>query len=152
MAFYRERLAKKVIDNCANKKYEFGNKVGLISSSSSKNMIILAIEVFDGNPHDSNTIEPLLNQMDNNLDYLPKELVYDRGGRGKRNIKGIEILTPRPPLKNDSKYEKLKKRKKFRRRAAIEPIIGHLKTDFRMHKNYLKSRSGYFAKLQNAYA
>lgn len=50
-----------------DKKYEFGNKVGLISSSSSKNMIILAIEVFDGNPHDSKTIEPLLNQMENNM-------------------------------------------------------------------------------------
>lgn len=112
-----------------DKKYEFGNKVGLISSSSSKNMIILAIEVFDGNPHDSKTIEPLLNQMENNMDYLPKELVYDRGGKGKRNIKGVEILTPRPPLKNDSEYEKLKKRKKFRRRAA------------RTHHRTLKNRS-----------
>jgi len=31
----------------------------------------------------------------------------------------------------------LKKRKKFRRRAAIEPVIGHLKKDFRMEQNYL---------------
>ena len=29
------------------------------------------------------------------------------------------------------------KRRKFRRRAAIEPVIGHLKTDFRMEQNYL---------------
>ncbi|VAV84343.1 hypothetical protein MNBD_BACTEROID02-887, partial [hydrothermal vent metagenome] len=26
---------------------------------------------------------------------------------------------------------------KFRRRAAIEPVIGHLKTDFRLNQNYL---------------
>ena len=31
-----------------------------------------------------------------------------------------------------------KKRKKFRRRAAIEPVIGHLKKYFRMGENYLK--------------
>jgi IS5 family transposase len=31
--------------------------------------------------------------------------------------------------------------KKFRRRAAIEPVIGHLKCDFRMAQNYLHGRS-----------
>ncbi|MEX1002049.1 MAG: transposase [Crocinitomicaceae bacterium] len=41
------------------------------------------------------------------------------------------------PLKRDSEYQKKKKRKKFRRRAAIEPLIGHLKTDYRMGQNYL---------------
>ena len=38
----------------------------------------------------------------------------------------------------DSRYTKLKKRRRFRRRAAIEPVIGHLKTDFHMGQNYLK--------------
>ncbi|MEZ4906379.1 MAG: hypothetical protein R2771_01760 [Saprospiraceae bacterium] len=32
---------------------------------------------------------------------------------------------------------KVKQEKKFRRRAAIEPVIGHLKTQFRMGQNYL---------------
>ena len=36
------------------------------------------------------------------------------------------------------RYERMKKRKKFRRRAAIEPVIGHLKKYFRMGENYLK--------------
>jgi IS5 family transposase len=35
-------------------------------------------------------------------------------------------------------YEKRVKRKKFRRRAAIEPVIGHLKKYFRMEQNYLQ--------------
>ena len=34
------------------------------------------------------------------------------------------------------------KRKKFRNRAAIEPIIGHLKTDFRLAKNYFMGETG----------
>lgn len=46
-------------------------------------------------------------------------------------------MTPKTPLKQDNNYQKSKKRKKFRRRAAIEPVIGHLKKEFRMEQNYL---------------
>ncbi len=123
----------------AHKKYEYGNKVGLMVNP--QNLVIVAIESFEGNPHDSRTIEPLLNQMKNNFQYLPQEVVYDRGGRGRTEIIGVKISTPKPGLKSDSQYQKRKKRKKFRRRAAIEPVIGHLKTDFRMAQNYLHGRA-----------
>jgi IS5 family transposase len=79
--------------------------------------------------------------MENNFNYLPQEVVYDRGGRGKPNIKGVTISTPKPLKKSASAYQKRKTRKKFRRRAAIEPVIGHLKTDFRMGQNYLNGRN-----------
>jgi len=119
-----------------HKQYEFGNKVGLITTS--KTLIITAIKSFTGNPHDSKTIEPLLNQMQNNINYLPKEVVYDRGGKGQKQVGQTKISTPDyRPLKRDTEYQKRVKRKKFRRRAAIEPIIGHLKTGFRMGQNYL---------------
>lgn len=49
---------------------------------------------------------------------------------------------PKPPLKRDSEYQKRKKRKHFRKRAAIEPIIGHLKQDHRAVRNFLKGQSG----------
>ena len=119
----------------AHKPYEFGNKVGLVTTA--KTTIITAIKSFVGNPHDSKTIEPLLDQMQNNLGHTPKEIVYDRGGKGQKLIGDTLISTPSKPLKRDSQYQKKKKRIKFRRRAAIEPIIGHLKTDFRMGQNYL---------------
>ena len=118
-----------------HKPYEFGNKVGL--AITSKTTIITAIKSFIGNPHDSKTIEPLLNQMQENLGYTPSEVIYDRGGKGQKQIGDTIISTPSKPLKRDSQYQKRKKRLKFRRRAAIEPIIGHLKTDFRMGQNYL---------------
>lgn len=123
----------------AHKKYEYGNKVGLMLNP--KSLVILSIDSFEGNPHDSKTIEPLLNQMENNFQYLPQEVVYDRGGRGKSIIKGVTISTPNPAKKSDSPYQKRKVKKKFRRRAAIEPVIGHLKTDFRMAQNYLHGKS-----------
>lgn len=120
----------------AHKQYEFGNKVGLITTS--KTLIITAIKSFTGNPHDSKTIEPLLDQMQQNINFVPKEVVYDRGGKGQKQIMDTKISTPDyRPLKRDTEYQKRCKRKKFRRRAAIEPVIGHLKTDFRMGQNYL---------------
>lgn len=123
----------------AHKQYEFGNKIGLMVNP--KTLVILGIESFSGNPHDSHTIEPLLNQIKNNLNYLPQEIVYDRGGKGKKIINGVEINTPTKPTKNTTPYQKITARKKFRRRAAIEPVIGHLKTDHRMGKNYLGGES-----------
>ncbi len=118
-----------------HKKYEFGNKIGLIVDS--KSLVILAVESYKGNPHDSKTIEPLIEQVERNFGYKPEEIIYDRGGRGKKEIRGVKILTPGKALKKDTAYEKRKKRKKFRRRAAIEPVIGHLKKDHRMGVNYL---------------
>jgi len=120
----------------AHKQYEFGTKVGLITTS--KTLIITAIKSFEGNPHDSRTIEPLLDQLQSNFKHTPKEVVYDRGGKGVKQIGETKISTPDyRPLKRDTTYQKKCKRKKFRRRAAIEPVIGHLKTDFRMGQNYL---------------
>jgi len=123
----------------AHKKYEFGNKIGLMVNPV--DLVILGVESYEGNPHDSKTIEPLLNQMEKNLNYHPEEVIYDRGGRGVSEINGVKISTPKPPLKRDSQYQKMKKRKKFRRRAAIEPVIGHLKKEFRMGQNYLHGES-----------
>jgi IS5 family transposase len=131
----------------AHKPYEFGNKVGLFTTS--KTLIITAIKAFEGNPHDSKTIEPLLDQVIKNELTLPSEVVYDRGGRGQKLIGDTIISTPdNRPLKRDTEYQRKQKRKKFRRRAAIEPVIGHLKTDFRMGQNYLHGR---FSPQMNAF-
>jgi transposase, IS5 family len=126
----------------AHKQYEFGNKLGLITTSGKGKKIILGIKAFLQTPYDGHTIEPLLEQMENNGQELPKELVYDRGGRGKSEIKGVKISIPSTPRKTDNAYQKQVKRKKFRTRAAIEPIIGHLKTDFRLAQNYFLGESG----------
>ena len=90
-------------------------------------MVILAVQSYEGNLHDSKTIESLLNQMKTNLNYQPEEVICDIGGRGRTNINGVTISTHKPLLKRDSRYQKITKRKKFRRRDAIEPVIGHLK-------------------------
>lgn len=52
------------------------------------------------------------------------------------------ISIPGNVRKRDTKEEREIKREKFRRRAAIEPVIGHLKSDHRMARNYLKGFAG----------
>jgi IS5 family transposase len=51
-------------------------------------------------------------------------------------------VTPGRPKKNATAYEKRKAKARFRRRAAIEPRIGHLKSDFRLGRNFLKGQVG----------
>ena len=114
----------------------------MITTANKGKKIILGIKAFLQTPYDGHTIEPLLEQMENNGQKLPKELVYDRGGKGKSEIKGVKISIPSTPRKKDTAYQKQTKRKKFRTRAAIEPIIGHLKTDFRLAKNYFMGETG----------
>jgi IS5 family transposase len=135
-------FTKCIAKGKAHKQYEFGNKAGMITGGRKGRKIILSIKGFMENLFDGNTIEPLLNQMETNELLLPKELAYDRGGKGKSEIKGVKILIPAPPKKTDSDYQKQSKRKKHRARAAIEPIISHLKYDYRLSDNYFGGEKG----------
>lgn len=126
----------------AHRRYEFGNKTGLITTGSKGKKIVTAIKAFLDNPYDGHTIDPLLEQMEQNKFKLPEELAYDRGGKGRKKIKGVTIITPAKPRATDTVYQKRRKRSKCRARAAIEPIIGHLKKDFRMEQNYLWGEKG----------
>ncbi len=98
MRSIREYIKKKVFDE------QFRNKVGL--NIDTKNLIIQSILAFKGNPHDSKTIEPLIEQSLKLTGYIPNEIVYDRGGRGPKEIMGSKISTPSKPLKKDSNMRK----------------------------------------------
>ena len=54
--------------------------------------VILAIKDIQGNPHDSKTIKPLLEQIQNDELLLPKEVIYDQGGRGLQGY-ALPLLT-----------------------------------------------------------
>ena len=43
---------------------------------------------------------------------------------------------------NDTRYEREKKRAKCRRRVAIKSVTDHLKSGFRLARNYLKDVTG----------
>jgi len=75
---------------------------------------------------------------------LPDELICDRGYRGKTKIGECQISIPKPLPKSATRYQKQKVQLKFRRRASIEPVIGHLKYQHRMARNFLKGQLGDF--------
>jgi transposase, IS5 family len=87
--------------------------------------------------HDSKTIPEALEQYERLNGALPKEVYVDRGYRGRSEYKTAKICVPKPD-KNITKAS----RKKHSKRAAIEPVIGHLKQHYRLCRNYLKGILG----------
>ncbi len=55
---------------------------------------------------------------------------------------GTTIVIPDSSGKQGTTYQKQKLRKGFKRRAAIEPKIGHLKQDHRLSRNFYKGIGG----------
>ena len=123
-----------------SKKFEFGNKSGIVLTKISK--IVVGALAFEGNPYDGHTLEEHLIQTEYLTQKRPKTGIVDRGYKGKKNINGTEIILPSAPKKNSTQYQQQKARKQFRARAGIEPVIGHIKHDHRMLRNYLKGAIG----------
>ena len=121
-----------------HKKYEFGNKVSVVRSLSG---LILGALSFR-NEYDGHTIDKSLEQVKRISGKELKRLAGDRGYRGKKKSGVTEILIPDIPKATDSYYKKRKKRKLFCKRAGIEPTIGHLKSDFRLGRNFYKGVFG----------
>lgn len=69
-------------------------------------------------------------------------LAGDRGYRGRKEINGTKIMIPDVPRKSDSRYQKRKKHKLFCKRAGIEPTISHLKSHYRLGRNFYKGVVG----------
>ena len=51
-------------------------------------------------------------------------------------------MIPDVPGKSGSRYQKLKKHKLFCKRAGMEPTTGHLKSDYRLGRNFYKGVVG----------
>ena len=66
-----------------------------------------------------------------------KNIFLDRGYRGPKKINDTYLYTPKP-----DKNITTTKRRRHKRRAAIEPTIGQLKHDHRVIRNYLKGTVG----------
>lgn len=123
-----------------HKKYEFGTKASVAKTKDS-NILIGALS-FEENRYDGHTLPDVLAQIERILGHIPKICLGDRGYRGKSKVKDTLILTPKPPGKNASKTLEAEMRRRFQRRAAIEPVIGHLKSDHRLNRNFLKGFAG----------
>jgi IS5 family transposase len=122
-----------------HKKYEFGSKVSIIKTKNT-GVIIGAINI-EKNDYDAHTLIPALEQQQRLTGHILKNNFVDRGYRGVSHVLGTNILTPQN-YSHLNNYQKQKMRNGFRRRAAIEPVIGHLKSDYRLSRNFYKGVFG----------
>lgn len=121
-----------------HKKYEFGNKVSIVYNLSG---VIVGAMGFR-NEYDGHTLEPALQQVEALTGKAPRTASVDRGYRGKSMIGGTKIQIPKPFGKRQSQYQQQKLKQAHRKRAAIEPVIGHLKSDHRLNRNFYKGIFG----------
>jgi transposase, IS5 family len=121
----------------AHKNYEFGCKASLASTNGGN--FIVAAMAHHGRPYDGHTLRQVLDRAATLTGVKPAEVHVDLGYRG-HGIKddGTEIIMAR---RKRGMTGTLRKRQK--RRAAIEPIIGHCKNDRKVGpRNWLKGKRG----------
>jgi IS5 family transposase len=119
----------------AHKRYEFGCKVSV--AATSKGGWFVGAKAVHGNPYDGHTLKDALGQVER-LAQKPEHVFVDLGYRG-HNYKGtseVHVDKRRRGTTAKSLWRWMK------RRAAIEPGIGHLKREHRMDRCRLKGIEG----------
>lgn len=125
------------------KKHEYGSKVVV---STDKNGFVVHHEEYDYNVGDINTFETTVEGWEEATGQIAEECAADRGFHATEyapKIKQIKYLAI--PTKGKTKHPDSKKapfKRLQRKRAAQEPIIGHLKSDHRMNLNRYKGFDG----------
>ena len=123
----------------ARTPYEFGVKVGIASTLQGN--LIVGARAFHGNPYDGHTLHEQLEQASilmQDLHTKPTTAFVDLGYRGVDADNPDVQIVHRGKAKRISEQDK----KNLKRRQAIEPIIGHLKSDHRMDRCPLKGQLG----------
>ena len=124
-----------------HRKYEFGSKSSVLITK--KSGIIVGALAFKGNPYDGNTLEPALEQSERLRGVKALKAIVDEGYRGRAKIGDTEILRVHQLKKKE--YSKYKWKQWFKRRASVEAVISHLKSNHRMGRNYLKGTIGEYS-------
>jgi IS5 family transposase len=123
----------------ARTPYEFGVKVGI--ASTLKGNLIVGARAFHGNPYDGHTLAEQLEQA--------SILMQDKGVKPSRvfvdlGYRGVEADNPEVRIVHRGKAKRITQQegKLLKRRQAIEPIIGHLKSEHGMGRCHLKGAMG----------
>jgi len=119
----------------AHKRYEFGCKVSV--AATSRGGWFLGAMALHGNPYDGHSLTEALSQVER-LSRKPEHVFVDMGYRGHGYDGDIEIHVDKRTRGRTAKSLW----RWMKRRAAIEPGIGHLKREHRMDRNRLKGRLG----------
>jgi len=125
----------------AHKPYEFGVKVSVATTlkHSMGGQFVVHAQALPGNPYDGHTLAGVIPAIEQLVGNTIERLHADAGYRGHNA----------PPEYKFKIYTSKQKRRvtpaikrEMKRRAAVEPVIGHLKEDHRLDRNYLAHRHG----------
>ena len=120
----------------AHKRYEFGQEVAL-ATTNRRDWFVGALLV-EGNPYDGHTLNRTLQQVEQVTGMTPSDAYVDKGYRG-HDYQGdatIHLAGSRSKRLTETQ------RRRRKRRSAIEPKIGHAKSENRMGRCYLKGLAG----------
>jgi IS5 family transposase len=123
-----------------HKKYEFGSQASVVMTQTAG--VIVGAVAHAENLNDGDALRPALAQTKVVTGQQPARAIVDRGYRGRKEVDGTEVLLPGKPKPEQSKSVSAKLRACFRRRAAIEPVISHLKHQYRLARCFLKGFVG----------
>lgn len=123
-----------------HKKYEFGSKVSI--TTTAKSGVIIGALNLPENDYDGHTLDAALEQQQRLTGKVLKEDFVDRGYKGVTEVRGTTIHSPKPFPTTTTPTQRKKLINGFARRAAIEPRIGHLKSDHRLSRNFYKGLVG----------
>lgn len=135
----------------AKAPYEFGCKATITTTNgcSAGGMFVLHADALHGNPYDGHTLGNVLTETADLTGVVPKRAYVDKGYRGhKQNQTHFDpetrqdIRAPWRVFMAGRKALKPHLKAELKRRPAIEPVIGHLKSDHRMGRNHLKGKTG----------
>ena len=120
----------------AHKQYEFGVKVGLVTTS--KESFVLAAASLPGNPYDGHTLKACLDQAKRTCGVAARQVFVDKGYKGH----GCTTDACKVFISGAKRGITPSLKRKLKRRSAIEPVIGHMKSDSRLARNFLKGSNG----------
>jgi len=135
----------------ARAPYEFGCKATVTTTNGRARggMFVLHAAALHGNPFDGHTLGRVLAETAEMTGVTPKRVHVDKGYRGHRQDRAVfdpetrrDVPPPWRVFISGRRRLPPALKAELRRRAAIEPVIGHLKADHRMGRNHLKGRQG----------
>jgi len=118
----------------AHKKFEFGVQVSV--ASTNRDNFVVGMLAEPGNPYDGHTLGRAIEQVERITGCAVQRGFVDRGYRGHGLQEPLVLMSGRkrgltPQMK-----------KELRRRSAVEPVIGHMKNDGKLGRNYLLGMLG----------
>jgi IS5 family transposase len=125
----------------AHKPYEFGVKVSVATpiQRCKGGQFVAHVAALPGNPYDGHTLAKVVPEITRQIGVNLQRIIADAGYRGHNAPKGQGLSLFTSGQKRGV-TDKIKR--ELRRRSAVEPVIGHLKSGHRMDRNHLKGRTG----------